>query len=347
MYLAFQNLHGPVQAPLQYVEPYSFIEDKKRRIYAGMMAALDEAIGNVTQALMQRGMWDNTLVILTSDNGGPTETCETNGSQNKGLKGGKCSITEGGTRVEAFVSGGALPADVAGKPMHLLMHGVDWLPTLAEVAGIDASDSLTNLPLDGVSHWSNLQEQDGTEMRQEIFYGYSDGYPLKRPGSAIRNLRWKLIRGKDTKDGPIRRVPGANGYCTPNCVNCTLTRGYTGLDRECPKGVHTAVASPRHLAEEERSTMQARGTQGKTVQLFDLLVDPAETTDVSLEQPEILKELTERLNFWEAETYLAPDQDPARSPECPKQPNFPNHDGPLGVPVLLPWCDLSSGAMLV
>ena len=55
LYLPFQNVHGPTQAPEEYVDKYQFIEDKTRREYAGMVDIVDEAIGNVTQAMQQAG----------------------------------------------------------------------------------------------------------------------------------------------------------------------------------------------------------------------------------------------------------------------------------------------------
>ena len=55
MYLPFQNVHGPTQAPDEYVAKYSFIDDIRRRQYAAMVDIVDEAIGNVTKALQQAG----------------------------------------------------------------------------------------------------------------------------------------------------------------------------------------------------------------------------------------------------------------------------------------------------
>lgn len=342
LYLAFQACHGPNQAPRSYVEPYDFITDKKRRIYAGMLAALDEAVGNVTQALRDRGMWEDTIVVLTTDNGGPTETCEVNGSRNKGLKGGKCSLWEGGTRAESFVGGPALKLseDVAGTPMKQLMHGVDWLPTLAEAVGLDLAEPLTQLPLDGVSQWKNLLGQE-TEVRNEIFYGYEDN---NRNGAAIRDARWKLIRGTVQPFAKLNLIPGINPLCTPNCVNCSATTGYDWLDQECPKDVPSEHSSPRRLTE---MALPVLAKKEKEIRLFDLSVDEAETTDVSAEEPEVLQHLISRLDYWEGETYLSPDVDPAFTPGCPKQPAFPNHDGPRRVPIGYPWCELSAGAALV
>jgi len=282
-------------------------------------------------------------VILTTDNGGPTQTCEVNGAQNKGLKGGKCSVTEGGTRAEAFVSGGVLSAaTVKGKTMDRLMHGVDWLPTLAEAAGLNVSASLTRLPLDGVSQWRNLMGQKDEEVRREIFYGYSTGFPNPRMGSAIRNLRWKLIRGEDTAWAPLNIMPGNPWYCTPNCVNCSASEGYDFLDQECPKDIGVETTAPRHLGEAGLPTFAYQEFPNKTIQLYDLLTDPAETTDLSQSRPDVVEELGARLDKWEADTYLAPGVDPALTPGCAKQEAFPNHDGPKHVPILYPYCDLST-----
>ena len=55
MYMAFQNVHSPVQAPQQYVDKYSFIKDDLRRRYAGMVDILDEAVGNITEVFTSAG----------------------------------------------------------------------------------------------------------------------------------------------------------------------------------------------------------------------------------------------------------------------------------------------------
>ena len=49
LYMAFQNVHFPVQAPQQYVDKYRFIKNDLRRHYAGMVDILDEAVGNITK----------------------------------------------------------------------------------------------------------------------------------------------------------------------------------------------------------------------------------------------------------------------------------------------------------
>ena len=72
LYLPFNAVHSPHQVPDRYLEPYANLTGV-RRIYAGMVAAMDEAVGQVVDALDERGLRDNTLIIFSSDNGACAE----------------------------------------------------------------------------------------------------------------------------------------------------------------------------------------------------------------------------------------------------------------------------------
>ena len=66
MYMAFQSVHFPLQAPQSYIDMYSHIQDKNRRIYSGMVTAMDDAIGGIINAFKESGMWENTLTIFST-----------------------------------------------------------------------------------------------------------------------------------------------------------------------------------------------------------------------------------------------------------------------------------------
>ena len=70
MYLAMQDVHEPVSAPLAYTALHAEIQDSTRRTYAGMISAMDAAIGNVTGALKSNKMWGQTIFVISNDNGG-------------------------------------------------------------------------------------------------------------------------------------------------------------------------------------------------------------------------------------------------------------------------------------
>lgn len=56
MYMAFQNVHAPIQAPEKYIEKYEFIENIMRRVHAAMADIMDEAVGNITEAFKEAGL---------------------------------------------------------------------------------------------------------------------------------------------------------------------------------------------------------------------------------------------------------------------------------------------------
>lgn len=120
-----------------------------------MMRHVDRQIGRLRSALETSGMWDNTLVVFTSDNGGGIGVGI--GGNNYPLQGGKGGALDGGMRTVAFVSGGYV-SKLGGKPgsrSHGVMHLADWSATFAALAGADTSDPVGDAagvpPVDGVN----------------------------------------------------------------------------------------------------------------------------------------------------------------------------------------------------
>ena len=187
LYLPFNAVHGPIQAPESYYKPYEQLTGQ-RRIYAGMVAAMDEGIGQVLAALEKEGLSGNTLIIFSSDNGGLIGKGEPAAS-NGPLRGGKGSLYEGGTRVPAFATWpGRIPAGaIVKEPLHI----VDWYPTLLKLAGAPLEQKL---PLDGRDAWATITE--GKPSPHEALLLNTVG----RMG-AIRAGDWKLLRNATTAEG--------------------------------------------------------------------------------------------------------------------------------------------------
>merc|ERR1712070_835183 len=60
---------GELQAPKSYVDAIpATVSDKKRRVFVAMVSLLDEAVGNITSLFVQHGLWNNTLLVFSSDN---------------------------------------------------------------------------------------------------------------------------------------------------------------------------------------------------------------------------------------------------------------------------------------
>lgn len=153
--------HCPLQVPQEYLERFDFMTNDEtmcqaqtstvvgphdtspkfscRKQYHAMVKVLDDIIGSLVDRLKRHDMWDNTLVVFTSDNGGPVNP-EESASTNHPLRGCKYSDFEGGVRAVAFVSGGAIPANRRGKVVEDPIHIADWYATLPALAGVDVHD---------------------------------------------------------------------------------------------------------------------------------------------------------------------------------------------------------------
>jgi arylsulfatase A-like enzyme len=169
LYVAFNAVHDPHQVPDSYLAPYAHLEGV-RRTYAGMLAAMDEAVGQILAALDQAGLRENTLVIFSSDNGGASPGKVTS---NGPLRAGKGTIYEGGVRVCASAR---WPGHIAaGSVIHEPLHIVDWFPTLLKLAGAPAAQPL---PVDGRDLWPVLTRKARNHLtRRSCFAAPSPASP--------------------------------------------------------------------------------------------------------------------------------------------------------------------------
>ncbi|XP_035210011.1 arylsulfatase B-like [Stegodyphus dumicola] len=181
LYLPFQAVHSPLQVPKIYEEKYSHIRNKERRIYSGMVTALDDAIGSLVSDMKRYGFWNNFLIVFISDNGGEVLS----GGSNYPLRGAKMTLWEGGTRVPTFLYGDILQKK--GYVNNNLIHAVDWFPTLLAAAGGENKDD----GMDGMNQWNSIST-GGPEVRNEFIYNI---YDLEYKRAAIRMGDYKLIIG--------------------------------------------------------------------------------------------------------------------------------------------------------
>eukprot|EP00750_Incisomonas_marina_P008709 INCI1561.3.p1 GENE.INCI1561.3~~INCI1561.3.p1 ORF type:complete len:569 (-),score=75.29 INCI1561.3:29-1735(-) len=145
VYQAWNNVHAPNEAPDNYLNMHNNIQDPNRRGMAGMVSALDDAFQAIVDKLKEKGMYENTLIIFSTDNGG-----NLGGSGiNYPLRGGKYTFWQGGVRGLGFVAGGVVPENLRNTTWSGHMHAADWYTTIASLAGADTS-STGPLPPDGL-----------------------------------------------------------------------------------------------------------------------------------------------------------------------------------------------------
>ena len=138
LYYGAHIVHRPYEVPENYLKKFDFIEELYRQVYHAMVNYLDDVVGEIVQALKDKGLWDNLLFVTSSDNGGPVWSDF--GGNNFPLKGGKVSDWQGGVRVNAFASGGYLPNNMRGKKSDAYIHIADWYSTFSSLAGVDPTD---------------------------------------------------------------------------------------------------------------------------------------------------------------------------------------------------------------
>ena len=156
-------------------------------VYAGMVEAMDEAVGTVLAKLQELGLDNKTIVIFFSDNGG-LSTSEGHPTSNLPLRAGKGWLYEGGIREPMIVRwpGTTTPASICHEPV----VSTDFYPTMLEMAGIKLKPKQH---MDGVSLVPLLE---GGKMDRRIIYWHYPHYSNQgsAPGAAIRDGQWKLIK---------------------------------------------------------------------------------------------------------------------------------------------------------
>ena len=125
--------------------------------------------GHVVQELKSKGMWNNTIIVVSADNGGAP--CI---GSNYPLKGCQTTFFEGGVRALAFASGGLLPENMKGKSTDGFIHIADWYVTFCQLAGVDPSDSGPGKFLvNNMDVWPIVTGVNSSTPHDEIVLGYN------------------------------------------------------------------------------------------------------------------------------------------------------------------------------
>ena len=177
LYLAYNAVHSPLQAADAYLAKFAHIPDLHRRIFAAMLAHLDDSVGSVVAHLRAQGIAENTLIVFLSDNGGPTKELT---SSNAPLRGGKGELFEGGIRVPFIVS---WPGRIAPRALDTPVISLDATATALGLAGISSTPS----PLDGVNLWPLLSGKSAAVPHATLYWRVGERH-------AIRHGDWKLLR---------------------------------------------------------------------------------------------------------------------------------------------------------
>jgi arylsulfatase A-like enzyme len=177
LYLAFNAVHWPLQAPDEDIIKFSN-ENPDRNIYLAMLYRMDIAIHNLINALKENGAYDNSIIFFLSDNGGAKKVF----AENMPLRDFKQSTYEGGIRVPFVVS---WPRHFENRTIDEPVISLDIMPTVCDILDID-------LPGDrGIDGKSMLPLLEGRQAGHLHEYLYWDGNQDKW---AVRHGKWKLVK---------------------------------------------------------------------------------------------------------------------------------------------------------
>lgn len=189
LYMPFNAQHAPLQATKKYLDRFPHIQDEKRRTFAAMESAMDDAVGRVLAKVREIGQEENTLIFYLADNGGPTASTTSN---NGPLHGFKATTSEGGVRVPFMVQWkGKLPA---GKVDDNPVIQLDILPTAIAAAGGQVDPSWK---LEGVNLLPYLTGENMAKPHEALYWRFGEQW-------AIRKGDWKLVVSR--VDGPQKRL---------------------------------------------------------------------------------------------------------------------------------------------
>lgn len=206
LYYAPHSVHTPLEVPAAQLAKFSFINDTRRASYAAMVNNMDTNLGLVIEALRANAdMWANTLFVAVADNGGWIANNGDFGGNNFPLRGGKQGNFEGGIRLNALVSGGAIPPARRGAVESGLIAAEDWYATFCSLAGVNASDERAAAaglpPVTSRDMWALLSGANTTSPRNELIIGSALPYPGLSSGTTfvqglLRSDGFKLLRGQ-------------------------------------------------------------------------------------------------------------------------------------------------------
>ncbi len=294
MYLAFQAIHAPDQVPPSYMEPFAdTIPDTKngvgkhRRTVAGMVACLDEGIGNITAALKRAGMFEDTLIIFTTDNGGPAQGFNRNMASNWPLRGMKRTLWQGGVRAVGFIHGAGI--EQAGYVNGGLMHATDWFPTVLSAAAEGHQVSADQVSADPRA-WQDLMD------RNDPPFVLGDGvnvWPMLSQGAPSPRTEVLLeahpVGGKDDGNGQAIVVGD---------LKLILEKG--PMWHGPPNDLwYTSGSNPQLYNHTVKCAPAPQGGGPLPPCMFNVTADPCEYHNLIDERPEDYQRLLGRLNVYQ------------------------------------------------
>lgn len=250
-----------------------------RADYYGMVRWVDDAIGRVVVHLNQKDLWDNMLIVLSSDNGA------TPGGNGFPLRGSKWSNWDGGIRAASFISGGFVPEKVRGTSDNRLIAAWDWYSTFAALAKVDPTDYKAaehGLPaIDSINMWPMLSGENHSNPRSTIAIGdVVDEAETETDGKttvggllmAKGEILYKLLLGMGE---------GSTLKCSAPANPIYIQETFKEL---------------RYPRNEFCANVEVCGRTLETGCLYDVKADPSERYNIAMDNPHVFRHMLQQVD---------------------------------------------------
>lgn len=310
LHLAFQAVHGPIEMPPGPLgADCRKITETTRQTYCAMVQTLDAGIANLTATYKQLGIFDDTVWLFLSDNGGTNQ----DGGFNVPLRGQKATIWEGGVRSQTFMHWTGFAASRKGSVYGGLAHVSDWGVTMTSALGHTAKPNHGQPALDGVDLWPAVVS-GGASPRTEMLLSMRDAdlCPDTEPGCvfrgelAYRKGAYKLmyghtaLRGKQGEtcswDDTATYMAATGGWHGADVGSAEVTGVGGGTGLNCwngwgrPRDVGPSKPPPA-LPAQPGQPANSSGYDWGAILLFDIENDPLEEHDLSARFPKLVQEM--------------------------------------------------------
>jgi len=269
-YLAYNAPHSPYQVPDKYFDKFKAMGlDDTMAAFYGMCENLDDNVGRLLAHLESLNLADDTIVFFLTDNGG-TAGVKT---YNAGMRGGKTSVHEGGTRVPLFVRWPAakwLPHVV--KP---IVSHIDLFPTLLDLCDVKAP---AGPKVDGISLRPLLEKADSSAWPERTLFTHNPIDETNKFPGAVRTQRYRLVR----------EIKGAAGGSSAKANDASATPWQLYDMESDPSETKNIAADHPDIVKQlsDRYVAWFADISRDGLQRFPLLIGHAEHNPVELHAPQ-------------------------------------------------------------
>ncbi|XP_067948603.1 arylsulfatase B-like [Watersipora subatra] len=290
MWLATTAPHIPLQATEEMFNVHNFLNasnpaEKNRRTYLGIVSALDDLVGTTISALRETRLHKNTIIVFSSDNGGPTQASAYLGkpyySNNYPLRNSKMTFMEGGIRVPTIYYDPRLCSSTRGTSRDFMIHVTDWLPTFLQIAKEETNSENFTIPgIDGVSQLANLGSKYNCPAKRK--YNLREEFVIALTERTVSTRSFCAMNDTAYRWRDYKLVYGKRYYMVdPDTVNSEWP-----VPQESPE-LPEIIGSNCHRVEDGERVVRC---------LFNVIEDPSETDNLFDKEPEVVEMLLNKIS---------------------------------------------------